>query len=125
MNQDNKKSIAPTLIAVHQKSRQFEVQFSDGSNFNLPCEYLRVFSPSAEVRAAKSRGEIVRGKEQVNIINVEPVGSYAVRIRFDDGHDTGIYSWKTLKDLGDHFTLNWKQYEEQRDAFNRRNQGGK
>ena len=106
-------SINATHIAVHQKSHQFEIHFSDGSEFNLPCEYLRVFSPSAEVRAAKNRGELIQGKQQVNIRNVEPMGSYAIRIMFDDGHDTGVYSWSTLKALGDNFEANWAQYQQQ------------
>lgn len=103
----------PTHIAVHQKSRQFEIHFNDGSEYHLPCEYLRVFSPSAEVRVAKKRGELIRGKESVNIKNVEPMGSYAVRIVFDDGHDSGIYSWKTLKQLGEQYQQNWQQYQQQ------------
>lgn len=103
--------VSPTHIAVHQKSRTLEIHFSDGCKFNLPCEYLRVFSPSAEVRVASNRGQPVRGKQEVNINNVEPMGSYAIRILFDDGHDTGIYSWSTLKQLGNNFESNWQQYQ--------------
>lgn len=116
-------SIAPTHIAVHQKSRQFEVHFGDGTKFNLPCEYLRVFSPSAEVRAAKNRGELIRGKQQVNIKAVEPMGSYAIRILFDDGHDTGIYSWSTLKELGEKFDSNWAAYRQQLADAEQQDQG--
>lgn len=105
--------ISPTHIAVHQKSRQFEIHFNDGAEYNLPFEYLRVFSPSAEVRVAKKRGEIIRGKEEVNINNVEPMGSYAVRIVFDDGHHSGIYSWTTLKELGEKQQQNWQIYQQQ------------
>ncbi len=109
--------IHPTHIAVHQQSRQFEIHFSDGSEYSLPIEYLRVFSPSAEVRVAKQRGELIRGKEQVNILKVEPMGSYAVRIVFDDGHDSGVYSWSTLKQLGEQFEPNWQQYQQQLQAL--------
>lgn len=109
--------IHPTHIAVHQQSRQFEIHFSDGSEYALPIEYLRVFSPSAEVRVAKQRGELIRGKEQVNILKVEPMGSYAVRIVFDDGHDSGVYSWSTLKQLGEQFEPNWQQYQQQLQAL--------
>ena len=109
--------IHPTHIAVHQKSHQFEIHFNDGSEFNLPMEYLRVFSPSAEVRVAKQRGEVLRGKQQVNVLKVEPMGSYAVRIVFDDGHDSGVYSWATLKQLGDNFATNWQQYQQDLQAL--------
>ena len=107
--------ITPTHIAVHQKSRLFEIHFNDGAEFHLPFEYLRVFSPSAEVRVAKKRGEIITGKESVNINKVEPMGSYAVRIVFDDGHKSGIYSWKTLKELGEQQQQNWQDYQRQLD----------
>ncbi len=123
MSEQQKTTIHPTHIAVHQKIRQFEIHFSDGSEFNLPFEYLRVFSPSAEVRVAKKRGELILGKDQVNIDNVEPMGSYAVRLLFDDGHDTGVYSWNTLKELGDNFESNWKDYQLQLEKFKKLNQG--
>jgi len=105
-------AITPTHIAVHQQSRQFEIHFNDGSEFSLPIEYLRVFSPSAEARVARQRGDLIRGKQQVNILKVEPMGSYAVRLVFDDGHDTGVYSWTTLKQLGDNYDANWQQYQQ-------------
>ncbi len=105
--------ITPTHIALHQQSRELEIHFSDGGQYHLPCEYLRVFSPSAEVKAAKNRGEIVRGKQDVNINAIEPMGSYAVRIIFDDGHDSGVYSWSTLKQLSEQHEDNWKQYQQQ------------
>ncbi len=103
--------ITPTHIALHQQSRELEIHFSDGGQYHLPCEYLRVFSPSAEVKAAKNRGEIVRGKQDVNINAIEPMGSYAVRIIFDDGHDSGVYSWSTLKQLSEQYEDNWQQYQ--------------
>ena len=105
--------IVPTQIKLHQKSRFLEVHFDDQSSYTLPYEYLRVYSPSAEVRAAKNRGEIVVGKQQVNIDGIEPVGQYAVRLTFDDGHDSGIYSWKTLQHLGENYDKYWQDYAQQ------------
>ena len=101
----------PTEISLHRKSRVLEVAFDDGSRFNLPCEYLRVCSPSAEVRGHGPGQETLQvGKESVNIVEVEPVGNYAVCLRFDDGHDTGIYSWETLYDLGRNYEPYWEAY---------------
>jgi len=108
----------PTDIKLHQKSRILEVAFDDGMSFRLPCEYLRVYSPSAEVRGHGPGQEVLQvGKEKVNIVAIEPVGTYAVVLRFDDGHDTGIYSWETLHDLGVNRPQYWKTYLERlRDA---------
>jgi DUF971 family protein len=106
---DNKPR--PTELNLHQKSRVLEIAFDDGSHFSLPCEYLRVYSPSAEVRGHGPGQEVLQvGKEEVNITEVDPVGSYAVRLRFDDGHDTGLYSWETLYDLGVNYTQYWNDY---------------
>lgn len=103
----------PTDIKLHQKSRYLEVAFEDGRRFRLPCEYLRVYSPSAEVRGHGPGQEVLQiGKEQVNITNIEPVGSYAVCLRFDDGHDTGLYSWDWLYHLGVNQEQLWQQYLE-------------
>ncbi len=103
----------PTEINLHQKSHVLEVAFDDGSRFQLPCEYLRCFSPSAEVRGHGPGQEVLqKGKENVNIEKIEPVGSYAVCLHFDDGHNTGIYSWDTLYDLGRHQDAYWKDYLE-------------
>ena len=99
--------LIPTVIKLHQKSRFLEIGFSDGTHFNCPCEYLRVFSPSAEVRATDKP---VDGKAMVNITAIEPMGSYSVCLVFDDGHNTGIYSWETLHDLGTHYENNWDNY---------------
>jgi len=108
-----KATVRPTEIKLHQKSRLLEVTFDDGSHFKLPCEYLRVFSPSAEVRGHGPGQEVLQlGKEKVNIGNIEPVGSYAVCLHFDDGHATGIYSWEYLHDLGVNHDANWKRYLE-------------
>ena len=90
----------PTDIKLHQKSRMLEVTFDDGRHFELPCEYLRVYSPSAEVRGHGPGQEVLQtGKEHVNIDAIEPVGTYAVVLKFDDDHDTGIYSWEMLREL--------------------------
>jgi DUF971 family protein/molybdopterin converting factor small subunit len=97
----------PITINLHQKSRLLEIAFADGFHFNYPCEYLRVFSTSAEV---KSMSTPVHGKERVNISRIEPQGSYAVRIHFDDGHDTGIFSWSTLYELGKNYDEHWQYY---------------
>ncbi len=103
----------PTDIKLHQKSRYLEVAFDDGRHFDMPCEYLRVFSPSAEVRGHGPGQETLQtGKENVNIVAIEPVGAYAVVLKFDDGHDTGIYSWETLYELGVNQDDYWKAYLE-------------
>jgi DUF971 family protein len=104
-------SIRPTEIKLHQASRLLEVAFEDDTRFQLPCEYLRVFSPSAEVRGhGPGEGVLVTGKEKVNITAIEPVGNYAVRLVFDDGHATGLYSWNVLHDLGVNQEENWRNY---------------
>jgi len=100
----------PTELKLHQQTRVLEVAFDDGACFELPCEYLRVYSPSAEARAAKKERGAITGKEQVNITRITPVGSYAVKLEFDDGHDTGVYSWKTLYELGAKQPDYWQQY---------------
>ncbi|NBT28782.1 MAG: DUF971 domain-containing protein [Gammaproteobacteria bacterium] len=103
----------PTRIVLHQKSRALEVAFDDGSEFSLPCEFLRVYSPSAEVRGHGPGQEVLQtGKELVNINQVEAVGAYAVRLHFDDGHDSGIYSWETLYELGSKQSDYWRLYLE-------------
>lgn len=106
-------AIKPTDIKLHQKSRLLEISFEDGKIFKLPCEYLRCFSPSAEVRGHGPGQETLQvGKENVNITGIEPVGNYAVLLRFDDGHDTGIYSWQTLYELGENQDKYWADYLE-------------
>lgn len=104
---DKNTHINPTEIKLHQKSRLLEIAFSDGFRFQYPCEYLRVFSTSAEV---KVMDKPVHGKQLVNISSLEPQGTYALRISFDDGHDTGIYSWGTLHELGKNYETNWQNY---------------
>lgn len=104
----------PTKIVLHQQSRVLEVAFDDDRMFNLSCEYLRVFSPSAEVRGHGPGQEVLQiGKENVNISAVESVGAYAVKLIFDDGHDSGIYSWETLYELGSQQEAYWQAYLEE------------
>jgi len=107
----DKTAPVPTEIKLHQKSRIMEIEFSDGKRFELPFEYLRVYSPSAEVRGHGPGQEVLQiGKQEVGIVALEPVGSYAVQPTFSDGHDTGIFSWDYLYELGiDHDQL-WKEY---------------
>lgn len=105
----------PTEIKLLQKSRVLEMTFEDGQSFSLPCEYLRVYSPSAEVRGHSfANGKTEIGKENVNIIGIEPVGQYAIKLVFDDGHDTGIYSFDWLYELGANHESYWQRYLEKR-----------
>jgi DUF971 family protein len=104
-------SIRPTEINLHQKSRILEIAFDDGSHFNLPAEYLRVHSPSAEVQGhGPGQGVLQLGKEDVNIESIEQVGVYAIQLFFDDNHNTGIYAWDTLYDLGKNQERYWQEY---------------
>jgi DUF971 family protein len=101
----------PTGITLHQKSRVLEIAFSDGRSFRLPYEYLRVYSPSAEVRGHGPGQEVLQvGKRAVEIRTLEPVGSYAVQPQFSDGHNTGIYAWDYLYELGENQEKLWAQY---------------
>ncbi len=101
----------PTEITLHQRSHVLEVAFNDGSHFELPAEYLRVYSPSAEVQGHGPGQEILQiGKQDVNIEKIEQVGNYAVQLFFDDNHDTGIYSWDTLYELGSTYEEKWETY---------------
>ncbi|MCW9023280.1 MAG: DUF971 domain-containing protein [Gammaproteobacteria bacterium] len=103
----------PTEINFHKTSHILEVSFDDGSNFNLPTEYLRVNSPSAEVQGHGPGEEVLQiGKQDVNIDRIEQVGNYAIQLFFDDNHDTGIYSWQTLYKLGKEQDTLWPQYLE-------------
>ncbi|MBS0367319.1 MAG: DUF971 domain-containing protein [Proteobacteria bacterium] len=103
----------PSEIRLRRASRLLEVTFTGGARYQLPFEYLRVYSPSAEVRGHGPGQEVlVRGKENVGIRAVEPVGQYAVKLVFDDGHDTGLYTWKYLKELGESYAVKWSDYLE-------------
>jgi DUF971 family protein len=100
-----------TGITLHQKSRILEIEFSDGRKFRLPYEFLRVYSPSAEVRGHGPGQEVLQvGKRTIGIRALEPVGSYAVQPQFSDGHNTGIYSWDYLYELGENQEKLWSQY---------------
>jgi DUF971 family protein len=107
----------PTEIKLHQKSRVLEIAFDDGRTFRLPYEYLRVFSPSAEVRGHGPGQEVLQvGKKDVEIRHVEPVGNYALQPTFSDGHSTGIYSWDYLYQLGLEQDARWAGYLRQIEA---------
>ena len=107
------KSPHPTEIKLHQASRILEIAFSDGRSFKLPYEFLRVYSPSAEVKGHGPGQEVLQfGKENVDVKAIEPVGHYAVRLIFDDGHDTGLYTWKYLFELGSEQPARWQHYLE-------------
>ena len=104
-------SVIPNHIQLHQRTRLLEITFDTGETFKLPCEYLRVHSPSAEVRGHGPGQEVLQvGKEGVNIIAIEPVGQYAVRLVFDDAHDSGLYPWDLLYDLGKNRLQKWQDY---------------
>lgn len=107
----------PTEIKLHQKSRELEIHFNDGREFRLTCEFLRVYSPSAEVRGHGPGQEVLQvGKQNVGITAIDPVGSYAVKLVFTDGHDTGLYSWDYLYDLGVNRDAYWQTYLKRLDA---------
>jgi DUF971 family protein len=101
----------PTELRLKQAEKILEIDFDDGASFRLPAEYLRVESPSAEVQGhSPDQKQLVHGRMHVGILGVEPVGNYAVRIRFDDLHDTGIYSWTYLYTLGREYEKRWRDY---------------
>lgn len=107
----NDKAPVPTEIRLRRKQRLLELDYADGHQARLPCEYLRVFSPSAEVQGhGPGQAVLMVGKESVNISAVEPVGHYAVRLRFDDGHDSGLFTWAYLDYLARKQEENWQDY---------------
>ena len=100
-----------TEIKLHRRSKLLQISFSDGNTFQIPCEFLRVYSPSAEVRGHGSGQEVLQtGKRDVNIDHIEPVGSYAIQLNFSDGHNTGLYSWDLLYEYGLHQDKMWQHY---------------
>lgn len=104
-------SASPVDIILHSVSKKLEISFDDGARFQLPAEYLRVYSPSAEVRGHGTGNETLQtGKKQVGINALEPVGHYALKITFDDGHDSGLYSWAYLYELGVKHDQYWQDY---------------
>ncbi len=107
----SKDAPSPTEIKLHQKSRVLEIAFSDGQRFKLPYEFLRVYSPSAEVRGHGPGQEVLQlGKKNIEITQIDPVGAYAVQPVFSDGHDTGIYSWDYFYTLGVNQDEMWRTY---------------
>ena len=107
----------PTEITLHQKSRSLEIAFDDGARYTLPFEFLRVYSPSAEVRGHGPGQEVLQvGKQNVNLTDVEPVGSYALKLTFDDGHDSGLYTWEYLHELGRDQETMWREYLQKMEA---------
>ncbi|MBK5914167.1 gamma-butyrobetaine hydroxylase-like domain-containing protein [Rhodocyclus purpureus] len=104
----------PTEITLHQQSRRLEIAFDNGERFSLSCEFLRVWTPSAEARGHGPGQETLQtGKREVNIVAIEPVGQYAIRPVFSDGHDSGIYSWDLLYNFGKHHDELWQSYLDQ------------
>lgn len=110
MSEDLTDSAWPTDISYSAETKSLSVTFDSGDSFNLPAEYLRVESPSAEVQAHGGEKIIVGGRRHVGIMRIEPVGNYAVRLIFDDLHDTGIYSWRTFYELGTEYEDRWATY---------------
>lgn len=107
----------PSEIKLHQKSRRLELGYDNGESYMLDFEYLRVFTPSAEARGHGPGQETLQtGKRNVDIERIEPVGSYAVRLVFSDGHDSGLYSWDLLYNLGKHHAELWQEYLKQIEA---------
>jgi len=103
----------PTAITLHARSRVLEIGFADGALFRLPFELLRVYSPSAEVQGHGPGQETLQtGKREVAVVAVEPVGHYALKPTFSDGHDTGLFTWDYLYELGSHQQDHWARYEQ-------------
>jgi DUF971 family protein len=106
------KTPDPTALTVHQASRVLEVGFADGASFRIPFELMRVYSPSAEVQGHGPGQEVLQtGKREVGINGVQPVGNYGIQPSFDDGHDSGIFTWTYLYQLGSQQAALWAQYE--------------
>lgn len=104
-------AIRPTDIVLHSQSHMLEIRFDDGNQFEIPCELLRVYSPSAEVRGHWGQNaKLEVDKQDVNITEIIPVGQYAIKIVFDDGHDSGLFDWDYLHDLGRKQALYWNDY---------------
>jgi DUF971 family protein len=118
------KNPLPTEINLHQKSRVLEIAYDDGAHFLLPCEYLRVYSPSAEVRGhTPDQAKLQVGKEHVNISDLQQIGSYAVKIVFNDGHKSGLYDWQYLYKLGRAWQPLWLDYLDRLKAAGRKRNG--
>jgi DUF971 family protein len=110
---------SPTEIKLHQASRVLEISYDDGRTFKLPYEFLRVYSPSAEVRGHGPGQETLQtGKRDVTIVSVEPVGRYAIQPKFSDGHESGIFSWDYLYGIGEDQEALWQRYLDRLAAAN-------
>jgi DUF971 family protein len=117
MSRLDKSTPVPTEIKLHQVSSKLEIAFDNGTRFELPYEFLRVYSPSAEVRGHGPGQEVLQvGKKNIEIKGIEPVGSYAVQLTFSDGHDTGLYSWDYLYGLGENHAELWALYMSRMEA---------
>ena len=113
----DRQTPTPQDITVHSQSRILEIVFSDGAHFKLPFELMRVYSPSAEVQGHGPGQEVLQtGKREVGIVALEPVGNYAVKPTFSDGHESGLFTWEYLYFLGDQEAALWKQYEDRLQA---------
>lgn len=109
----NTQNHRPVEIQLHQKTKQLELLYARDEHYFLSCEYLRVHSPSAEVRGHMPGQEVLQiGKENVTIVGIEPVGNYAIKLIFDDGHDTGIYDWDYLYNLAINQDKYWEIYQQ-------------
>ena len=107
----NKSHHHPLEVTLHSKQRMLELRFDDGAHFELPCEYLRVYSPSAEVQGHHNKGAVLQlNKEDVNITEIKQIGHYAVKIFFDDKHKSGLFTWNYLYDLGENREARWQDY---------------
>jgi len=107
----NPQTPIPTELKLHRKSGILDITFNDGKSFSFSCEFLRVYSPSAEVRGHGPGQEIIQtGKKDVTITHMEPVGHYAIRLDFSDGHNTGLYSWDLLYNYGINYETMWQRY---------------
>jgi DUF971 family protein len=107
----NESHHIPVEITLHRQRRLLEIAFDDGARFELPCEYLRVYSPSAEVQGHHNEGAVLQlGKEDVNITELKQIGHYALKIFFDDNHKSGLFTWNYLYDLGQNHAAHWQDY---------------
>ncbi len=114
----------PTELNLHRASRVLEITFDDGAHFNLPCEYLRAYSPSAEVQGHGPGQRVLQlGKEDVNIDKIDTVGNYAICLHFDDEHNTGIYSWEYLYNIGQNQEALWKEYLDELEKAGQKRKG--
>ena len=107
----NKTNYIPVSIELHQRSAMLELKYASGNQYQLPCELLRVLSPSAEVQGHGPGQEVLQiGKKNVKVSEIKPIGHYAIQLIFDDGHDSGLYSWRYLHELCENKTAYWEKY---------------